>query len=142
MRIQDVMSSDVVRVGPQTSIAVAREQLRRAEIDHLVIVEGSRVVGIVAGRDLPSGDDEKPIRTVMATDVATIEPEATLRHAAGIMRGRGVGSLPVVSQGQLVGIVTTSDLLTALAKGEIHAAPPSDRVILRKRGPRKRAIPI
>jgi CBS domain-containing protein len=60
-----------------------------------------------------------------------------MRRAAGVMRGRGVGCLPVVEEGRLVGIVTTSDLLTALAKGEIHAAPPRERVILRKRGARK-----
>jgi len=55
---------------------------------------------------------------------------------------RAVGCLPVVSDGRLVGIVTTSDLLTALAKGDTHPAPSPDRTILWKRGPRKRAIPI
>ena len=78
----------------------------------------------------------------MTRDAVTIEPQATLRRAAGTMRGRAVGCLPVVDHGKLVGIVTTSDLLDALARGEIHAAPPEERFILRKRGPRKRAVPI
>jgi len=142
MRMKDVMSKRVVSVAPTTEIAVARERLRNDEIDHLVVVEGKRVVGVVAGRDILRMRDDRPVSEVMSRTVATIEPEATLRRAAGIMRGRAVGSLPVVDDGRLVGIVTTSDLLTALAKGEIHAAPPRERVILRKRGPRKRAIPI
>jgi CBS domain-containing protein len=91
------------------------------------------------GRDLANARDDRPISEVMSRNIVTIEPEATIRRAAGIMRGRDVGCLPVLSDGRLVGIVTTSDLLTALSKGVIHAAPPSDRFILRKRGPRKRA---
>ena len=142
MRIQDVMSKNVVSVPKEMGVATARERLRGEEIDHLVIVEGKRVIGVVAGRDILRADDDRPLSAVMSRNVATIEPEATLRRAAGIMRGRGVGCLPVVSDGVLVGIVTTSDLLTALAKGEIHAAPPRERVILRKRGPRKHPITI
>ena len=62
----------------------------------------------------------------------TIDPQATLRRAAGVMRGRAVGCLPVVEDGKLVGIVTTSDFLTAIARGEIHAAPPRERTTLRR----------
>ena len=142
MRIQDLMSKRVVSVTPDTAIADARERLRVGEIDHLVVVEGKRIVGVVAGKDMLRLSDDGPISEVMSRDVVTIEPEATLRQAAGIMRGRDVGCLPVVEDGRLVGIVTTSDLLTAVAKGTAHTAPPSGRVVLRKRGPRKRAFPI
>ena len=142
MRVQDFMSKNVISIAPNETIAAAREKLLSAGIDHLVVVQEKRVVGVVAGKDLSRGGDDQPIADVMSRDVATIEPEATLRHAAGILRGRAVGCLPVVDDGRLVGIATTSDLLTALAKGEIHAAPPRDRVILRKRGPRKRPAPI
>jgi acetoin utilization protein AcuB len=142
MRIQDVMSKNVVSVPRETDVAMARERLRQEEIDHLVVLDGKRVAGVVAGRDILRATDDRPLSEVMSRDVATIEPGATLRRAAGIMRGRNVGCLPVVDEGRLVGIVTTSDLLTALAKGETHTTPPRDRVILRKRGPRKRAIPI
>ncbi len=142
MRIQDLMSKSVISVAPDTDVAVARERLRTGEVDHLVVVQGKRVVGVVAGKDFASVGDETPVSDVMSRDVATIAPSATMRRAAGVMQGRAVGCLPVVDDGRLVGIVTTSDLLTALAKGEVHAAPPPGRAILRKRGPRKRAIPI
>ena len=142
MRIRDLMSKRVISVTPATAIADARERLRASEIDHLVVVEEKRVVGVVAGKDILRLKDDGPISEVMNREVATIEPEATLRRAAGIMQGRDVGCLPVVDDGRLVGIVTTSDLLTAVAKGTIHTAPPDGRVILRKRGPRKRAVPI
>lgn len=142
MRIQDLMSKDIVSVAPATTIGEARERLRVAGIDHLVVVDGKRIAGVVTEKDILRAPDERPIAEVMSRDIATIEPRATLRRAAGIMRGRAVGCLPVVDHERLVGIVTTSDLLTALAKGEIHAAPPEERLTLRKRGPRKRAVPI
>ena len=142
MRIQDVMSKNVVSVPVETAVVIARERLRTEEIDHLVVVDGKRVVGVMAGKDVLGAGDNRPLSDVMSRNVVTIEPEATLRRAAGVMRGRAVGCLPVVSDGRLVGIMTTSDLLTALAKGDTHPAPSPDRVILRKRGPRKRAIPI
>ncbi|HXH95216.1 MAG TPA: CBS domain-containing protein [Thermoanaerobaculia bacterium] len=142
MRIQDVMSKRVVSIAPKATISDARETLRTVEIDHLVVVSGKQIVGVIAGKDLARAGDEQPVENAMTRDVVTIEPEATLRHAAGVMRGRAIGCLPVVDDERLVGIVTTSDLLTALAKGDTHTSPPSERVTLRKRGPRKRAATI
>jgi|SRR5581483_1153366 len=142
MRIQDIMSRKVVSIAPDTPVSVAREQMRLNEIDHLVVTSGKRIVGLVAGRDLNGADDAEPISSVMKRHVVSITPRATVRRAAGVMRGRAVGSLPVVENGRVVGIVTTSDLLTALSKGEIHAAPPRERYILRQRGPRKRLVPV
>ena len=138
MRIQDVMSKNVIRVAPDTPVAVARAQFQTSEIDHLVVMEKDRVVGVIAGKDVANAAPDAPVSSIMSRHVVTIEPSATLRRAAGILRGRAIGCLPVMYEGRLVGIVTTSDLLTALAKGEIHAAPPTERVVLRKRGPRKR----
>lgn len=137
MRIQDVMSKRVVSVAPKTTVAAARETLRTDEINHLVVVDGKRIAGVIAGKDLDRAGDDQPVENAMTRDVVTIEPGATLRHAAGILRGRDIGCLPVVEDERLVGIVTTSDLLTALAKGDTHTSPPTARVILRKRGPKK-----
>ena len=142
MRMKDLMSRHVVSIAAETTVAEARERFRTNEIDHLVVVDGKRVAGVVAGKDILGVRDDKTIADVMRHEVVTIDPEATLRRAAGVMRGRDVGCLPVVDDGRLVGIVTTSDLLTALAKGETHPAPPDGRVVLRKRGPRKRSLPI
>ena len=141
--MQDLMSKHAVSIAPETTIRSAREALRRDGIEHLIVAEKKHVVGVVAREDLARAkDDDAPISGVMSRDVVTIEPAATLRRAAGVMRGRAIGCLPVVDHGELVGVVTTSDLLDALAKGETHAGPPDGRVILRKRGPRKRGVQI
>lgn len=142
MRVQDMMSKDIVSINPGTKVTVAREALERSGIDHLVVLDGKRLVGVVSGSDLSAAVDDRPVSDVMSRHVVTVGPEETLRRAAGIMRGRNVGCLPVVDDDRVIGIVTTSDLLTALAKGEIHAAPPPERVVLRKRGPRRKAVRI
>ena len=77
---------------------------------------------MLSDRDLAGQPDEKPVADVMMHDVTTIEPSATPGE-------------------ELKGIVTTTDLLRALAKGA-HPAPPPERFILRKRGPRKRRLMI
>ena len=58
MRIQDVMSKNVVSIPEETAVAAARERLRSEEIDHLVVVDGKRVVGVVAGKDLKTGHSD------------------------------------------------------------------------------------
>jgi acetoin utilization protein AcuB len=142
MRIKDVMSAHVISIAPENTVASAREALRNGEIRHLVVIEGKRVVGVVTVNDLARAADDQPVSAVMSRHVVTIESNATIRRAAGVMRGRAIGCLPVVDDGRLAGIVTTSDFLTAIAKGEIHAAPPRERMVLRKRGPRKVPVPI
>lgn len=142
MRIQDLMSKNVVSIAPEADVAAARTRLEVDEVDHLVVMDGKRVVGVVSDRDIARAKDDLPVARVMSHPVVTIGPEATVRRAAGVMRGRAIGCLPVVAKDKLVGIVTTSDLLTALSKGEIHAGPPSERVTLRRGVQRKRAMVV
>jgi CBS-domain-containing membrane protein len=61
-------------------------------------------------------------RGVMADPPVTIVPDETVRKAAALMTSHGIGSLPVIDEGKLVGIVTTSDLLALIAKGTVHRA--------------------
>lgn len=142
MRIQDVMTTDVISISPDAPVATAREQLRLNEIHHLVVMEAKRIVGIISDRDLSGRNDQTRVGDVMTREVATISPSATLRKAAGMLEGRTIGCLPVVRNGKVEGIVTTSDLLRALAKGAIHPTPDSERFILRRRGPAKRRARI
>ena len=137
MRIQDVMTDEIVSISPEANVAEAREQLRSNDIHHLVVMDRKRVVGVLSDRDLADRSGDLQVSDVMTRGVATISPQSTLRQAAGKMEGRTIGCLPVIKDGKLAGIVTTSDLLRALAKGT-HPTPSSERYILRKRGPRKR----
>jgi CBS domain-containing protein len=56
------------------------------------------------------------VRDVMTTNLITVTPETPTLEAIGLMRDRRVGSLPVVKEGRLVGIVTESDFLAVSAQ--------------------------
>ncbi|MCC7418507.1 MAG: CBS domain-containing protein [Acidobacteria bacterium] len=110
-----------VESGDPADAALAT--MRQHRIRHLVVVENGRLAGIVSERDLGgargaegSGPD-RAVRDLMTPDPVTASPATTLRQAANLMRGQSLGSLLVVDDGHLVGIVTTTDLLDQLGRG-------------------------
>lgn len=126
--VQDSMTREVVTLAPETTAAEALKLCRERGIRHLPIVEGEDLVGMVSDRDLRSatpalGDPARAaalerivVSDVMAHDVATARPDDPIEMAANAMRERGIGSLPVVEDGRLVGIITSSDVMDALVQ--------------------------
>ena len=130
MRMFEIMTKDVTTVKPTTTAADAWELMRRKGIHHLVVMQGSRILGILSDRDAGSraGANIRADRTVadlMTKPVVTRAPTDTIRSAASVMRGRSIGCLPIVDQARLVGIVTVSDLLQLLGRGVDRRAKPS-----------------
>lgn len=117
------MSAGVVAVSPEESAKAALTRMRQHGIRHLVVVDRSRVVGIVSERDLGGHKGAQLRRTRTVRDLMTpgrlvsASPATTLRQAANLMRGHTIGCLLVVEKGKLVGLVTTTDLLDQLGRG-------------------------
>ena len=132
------MRKEVRTIKPSEPASAAREMFRRYDIHHLVVVDRKNVIGMLADRDLMYAGDDTPVQRVMAHPPVTITPDETVRKAAALMSGHVIGSLPVLNDGKLVGIVTTYDLVALLAKGATHPAPAGERPVLSKRGPRKK----
>jgi CBS domain-containing protein len=137
MRLTDIMSSPVETIAPGTSVTLARTAMKRRGTHHLVVVRGSKVVGILSARDLRGVGGDDPIDEVMSTDVVTAPASAHVRDAANLLRGRQVGCLPIVERGRAVGMVTISDLLELLGRGVERPVGKSTRWTLKARGPRK-----
>ena len=139
MRLREIMTETPTTITPETSVAQARAAMKTAGVQHLV-VQGSRdIAGVVSDRDLRNLSGTLPVSAVMSAKIATASPDTTVREAANILRGRSIGSLPIVEKGRLVGIVTISDLLTLLGRGAERPIAESTRWTLRKRGPRRKA---
>ncbi|MHB8416579.1 MAG: CBS domain-containing protein [Myxococcales bacterium] len=121
MRIADVMSKEVAESSPSEHAAVALDKMHSHHIHHLVVLDGTQVVGVLSERELHALDPrvriEKTVRELMAPNPVTVSPGMTLREAANLMRGNGIGCLPVLEGDRLVGIVTTTDLLEQLGRG-------------------------
>jgi acetoin utilization protein AcuB len=143
MRVQDVMTEHVQTISPSSAAEDAWELMRRHDFHHVVVTRGSRVVGVLSHRDAGGrqGASVRRGRTVeelMTTSVVTVEPTATVRKAANLMRGHSIGCVVVSNQGRVVGIVTVADLLDLLGRGVDRPAPPDTRVTLRHRTPHRK----
>jgi acetoin utilization protein AcuB len=119
---------------PHDSLQHAHDRLRKYRINQFPVVRDGSLVGIVTDRDIrdayPSSlrrirtedieefAEERTVDQIMTREVVTISPEATLRDAALRLRQYRLGALPVMEEGQLVGIITRSDLLEAMLTGD------------------------
>src|ERR671919_2968978 len=124
--VKDSMTRDIVTLAPDETVGTALALCRERRIRHLPVLSEGRLVGIVSDRDLRSatpafGDQERAaalreilVEDVMATDVVSVLPDDPIEQAANTMRERRIGSLPVVESGELVGIITSSDVMSAL----------------------------
>lgn len=132
------MSTNVKTVPTATSADAAYELMRRHGIHHLVVMDGNRPIGVVSERDL-GGKKGAGVRRgvtvdeVMTPQVVSTTPDATIRQVANLLRGRGIGCLPVMEGGKLKGIITTSDLLAVIGRGAEKPRRRTDRPILRRK---------
>jgi len=127
LRVADIMSSDLVTLAEDDTLAEARSCMDRGRIRHLPVVRDGRLVGLVTHRDLlaaslsvfaeVSRSEQRrlfsriPVRELMH-DAVTVGPDTQVRDAARILIESNFGCLPVVdAKGALVGIVTEADFL-------------------------------
>ena len=131
MRVRDLMTAKPITVAPGSPRLEARQRMVEERIRHLVVVEDGRVAGIVTDRDirlnLPSPATSLSVweinfllarltvGNVMTSTVLVVEPDRPVAEAARIMIDHKIGALPIVDDGQLVGILTESDFVRAMA---------------------------
>jgi CBS domain-containing protein/gamma-glutamyl:cysteine ligase YbdK (ATP-grasp superfamily) len=121
-RVEQFMTSDLFTVGPDEGVEMVANLMKWKNIRHvpvedsehqlLGIVSARTVIGLLAERAADLGRGPIPVHEVMAKNVVTVAPETPTIEAIELMRRHRVGSLPVVKQGRLVGIITESDFLS------------------------------
>ncbi len=142
------MKDEVSTVEPTTSLLEAHERMRKHKVRRLPVVEAGRVVGILSRSDLQRyltpleakgsasvGIEEslagRSVRDEMTTSPTTCPLNTPLEDAGATMRERKIGAIPVVDRkDRLVGIITESDVLAALA-AITKGGPNTSRVTLR-----------
>jgi CBS domain-containing protein len=138
VQVRDVMTRDVVTVGPGTSVKYAAEVMAERGFAALPVVDDDdQVVGIVAEadvlrdrlphdprlharRDEPVGDAAPSlfVRGVMTPHVRSVAATADVADVARVFLDEGLRSVPVLDDGRLAGIVSRRDLLRALVRSD------------------------
>lgn len=141
MRVGDVMTRQPAVAGLDTMVRDAVELMRSKLVRHLPVVdEAGHVLGIVTDRDLrhaafvpalaeqvgwePQRLKAPRVRDVMSWSAVTTHEDTPLVQAALLMFQRRIGSLPVVTEGRLVGILTEQDVWKGLRKEQPLGAEP------------------
>lgn len=115
-KVGDLIARAPVSVPPETTIRAAAQVMRDAHISCVAITEGGVLKGIVTARDftnkvLAEGlDPSAPVSTVMAREPLVLTPESLGSDVLNMMLEHRIGHLPVVDHGQLVGMITQTDL--------------------------------
>lgn len=120
--IRDVMTSDVKTIDPEAPLTDAAESMIKSNVGSLVIVdEDDHPIGILtqtdivefaADTDAVTGNDVPPVREKMATDIVTVSRNAVFEDAVEKLLSNDIHHLPVMDEGKLAGIITTTDLGT------------------------------
>ena len=121
MTIQAILSAkgrEVVTIAPDERVSKAVGKLGEKRIGALPVVEGGRIAGIMSERDViyclrDFGAEvlDWPVSKVMTSPAITSQPSTPVLAALAMMTQRRIRHLPVVSGGELVGIVSIGDLV-------------------------------
>lgn len=127
MPIEDMARREVVTVEPDTSASEIAAVLEEERVGSAVVVSGDEPVGIVTDRDIAlevvaGGQDPDAVTAedVMTGDLLTVEPDELIYDTLDAMQDAGVRRIPVVEDGELVGIVTFDDFLVLISSELEH----------------------
>ena len=119
-RVSDIMIQDVITISPEASMDEATKTMGDKHIGSLIVMKNGEPIGIVTERDLLSRvlahglyPKKVNVEKVMSSPLISIDPSATIKEAAQTMIKKK-GRLAVFDSGELVGIVTASDLIKTM----------------------------
>jgi len=117
MIVADLMTSKPITVKPSDSLQAAQETMEAGRFRQVPVVENGNLLGILTDRDLRRHVGQlnhTRVDAVMSTHPFSAQPSTPVEHAVHLLVTNKVGSLPVVDNGKLVGIITATEMLHAL----------------------------
>ena len=142
MQVRDVMTQATVTETPSDTLRAAAERMWRQQTGSLLICEQGRITGIITERDLlramALGADPQTstVDEAMTTEVFTVPPDMPLHEAAREMATRWIRHLPVVQDGELLGVISMRDItgiFAALTPTEVSVEHEFDQLVRERR---------
>lgn len=137
IKVKDRMTPDPITIGPQDRLVHARRLIFDEDIGRLPVMEGDELEGIVTAKDIARSmisfrkvvpDKYKPARIrnllvedIMTQNVKTVPGNASIEEVSTIMVENNFSGLPVLEEGELIGVITKTDLMKLIVElEEVH----------------------
>jgi acetoin utilization protein AcuB len=144
MKVRDVMSYNVVTLPSNASIAEAKRIMTAHNVKRVPVVDKGKLVGIVTDRNIEHVSPSKatslsvwelsyllektPLRDIMKKDVVTVTPDMDSEEAVAIAQQHNVGSAVVMEDGNVIGILTTTDFFYKIINPLLGIGVPGTRI--------------
>ena len=119
MKVKDIMGFPAITEDVEASAAVILKHMELSRVGCVVITKEGKPVGITVDRDIAAkvmmkdrDPDEVKVKEIMSSPLITVEADASVEDACGLMARKGLRRLAVVKDGELVGIVSIRNILT------------------------------
>lgn len=118
--VGDVMTRNLVTAPPESSLYDCAKIMAKERLNSLLIAKNKRLIAIITARDVLNALTKNPginLKKVSALKfaskkLAVIKPSADISHALAKMRALNFRRLPVISKGELIGVITLKDILS------------------------------
>ncbi len=144
MYVQDIMTTNVVTIPSSTSITEAKRMMEVHRFRRLPVVDKGKLVGIVTERRLESVSPTKAtsltywelsylllktsVKEIMERNVVIVSPDTTVEEAVALAQSNKVGSLVVMDDGRVAGMVTTNDFFYKIVNPLLGLGEPGSRI--------------
>lgn len=130
--ISELMTSNLITVTADSNLATVKEIFDKGRFHHLPVIEGKKIIGIISKSDLlyfleglKENDENEVIlknlaaSKIMTKGMAKVESTDKINVALEVFKVNLFHAIPVVDDGELVGILTTYDIIKGLADGNL-----------------------
>ena len=120
--VKDIMSKNVITISADKSVFEAAELMTAKGVGCLVVLNKDASVGMITERDMvhrvlaKRASLDLKVSEIMTKNLVTVDPDMSLKDAARLMSNKKIRRLPVIKNGQLVGIVVSSDFVRNVGK--------------------------
>lgn len=113
--VRELMSYGVYTLSPDTSVAQAEEMMRRYGHEGFPVVSDGKLLGVLTRREIDKAlqyeREDAPISNYMHKGEIAVAPSDPVEHLQEVMMEHDIGQVPVVEEGEIIGIVTRTDLI-------------------------------
>jgi len=122
LQVKDVMVTSIISIDAEDTVRKAAELMEKHDIGCLIVVNYGNPIGIITEHDILKKvvlQRRDPAKTkagnIMSAPLVTSHPQTDIRDAVRLMNERRIKKLPVIEEGNLIGLVSLSDVMRSLA---------------------------